>query len=338
MHEADAWFLCGVVLLIAVLVYRLRSDFRKRRVVQDWDQDVVYLITVETPPEWRPADEARAGTLPFCPDARCLAVESWLRLAGVRYRALASNNSRAASPTHALPFIELNGEQHVDPWVIFRAVAATQEERGEADPGAQRCLAAVGSCGAAPWDVHAATALVDNLYHCMERQRWLVDENYQYVVETFFHWAPRSVRSFGAFYKRREVARTCWANGVMGLRRREDFLERVDHHLAAVEHMLRAITDTHRAVPSVETDVEPMQKWIDGREHPGAVDCVVYAHLKQFLDDPLPSPLAPQFADRFPHCAAFARSFERLLAELPRLGGGSPSRGSARAPSVRRAQ
>jgi len=75
----------------------------------DFEKDVVYLYQF-----------SRAGNIPS-PSSFCLKVETWLRMAGIKYENV-DHKMKFRSAKGQLPFVELNGEEIADSAVIIKEV------------------------------------------------------------------------------------------------------------------------------------------------------------------------------------------------------------------------
>eukprot|EP01065_Artemidia_motanka_P052181 TRINITY_DN934_c6_g2_i1.p1 TRINITY_DN934_c6_g2~~TRINITY_DN934_c6_g2_i1.p1 ORF type:complete len:368 (+),score=73.20 TRINITY_DN934_c6_g2_i1:113-1216(+) len=315
VHNDDVIAACVVVAALLLLWRRIAKDFSKGRlVVQDWEHGVVYLVSITTPPGFR-----KAGQLPFCPDGRCLAAETVLRLARVRYEKLPSYRARAQAPCHELPLIELNGKQFVGFVDGVRAVGGGL--CSSSDPAAQAAGSRVQAALQNPesWVMHKL--LHKELHFSIERNRWAVPRNFDTVKATFFHWVAPLIRSYGALVARMRALGRCWAHGSL---RQSEAAHHADVHttLHAIELYVKRTTDC-------------LEQWIDGLA-PGPSDASTYAYLKQVVDDPVPEPLVPDIT-RYPNCCEYVRRMEQYLESLDETRGELmlvPSADAARCPKM----
>lgn len=111
---------------------------------QDFEPETVYLYQF-----------GRVGTAPS-PSAFCLKVETWLRLAGIKYQNV-DHKMKFRSAKGQLPFVELNGEEIADSAVIIKELAKHFDKDFDAQlTSEQRNVA------------HATAAMLDNHLHWID--------------------------------------------------------------------------------------------------------------------------------------------------------------------------
>lgn len=137
------------------------------------------------------------------PSPFCVKVETWMRLAGVPYRAVAGNPMKA--PRGKIPWIEHEGRTIPDSEAIL---AYLRERFG--DP--------LGD-GALPADERARGRLVqrtleDGLYFLSLHDRWIHEGHWPIVRQAFFGGLPAPVRAVVPTLVRRKVRAALHGQGV----------------------------------------------------------------------------------------------------------------------------
>jgi len=110
----------------------------------DFEKDVVYLYQF-----------SRTANIPS-PSCFCLKVETWLRMAGIKYQNV-DHKLKFRSSKGQLPFVELNGEEIADSAVIIKEVGRHFNSDMDSHLSAEQRSVA-----------HATTAMLENHFHWID--------------------------------------------------------------------------------------------------------------------------------------------------------------------------
>lgn len=220
------------------------------------------------------------------PSPFCLKVETYLRLAGLPYRAVTSPSFRA--PKGKLPYIVGDG---VD---VGRVVADSgfivEHLRGVHGDPLDRDLTA----GQRALGHLIRRTCEESLYFALVHARWIDDGGWRIMEETFFKRLPLPLRAVLPRIVRRKVAQSLRGQGY-------------GRHTPDEIYMLGM------------DDLDALNALLDDRpfavaDRPGSVDATLYAFLVSLIRTPFTDPLALHARS----CPAFTAYLERVDAALAR--------------------
>ena len=193
------------------------------------------------------------------PSPFCLKVETYLRMAGLDYEAVAGSVLKA--PKKKLPYLEDGGETVADSGFILDHL-----RRRYGDPLDARLTPAQHALALA-----VRRLLEEHLYWVALYSRWLEDDNWAQVRPLFFSGLPWPLRALVAERVRVQTRRALYAQG-LGRHNRAEVYRLGADDLAA----LAALLGEH--------------DYLLG-EAPTSVDATLYGFLANLLVPPLESPL-----------------------------------------------
>jgi len=214
---------------------------------KDFEQDVVYLYQFP-----------RCPTLPNI-SPKCLQVETWLKLNGIKYENVA-HNGKLRSKRGFLPFIELNGEEIADSDLIVKNLAKKYEK--EMDDGLSNEQKNI---------QHAMLTMVDKHLH-----------------GTFLHWASRNADDMIKGYKLnlQQFTGLKVPNGIL------NFWFKFQHCRKGLKKAKAAvgtgysneeIDDEGKADLKVLKEMLGEKEFFFGEE-PHSLDLVTFAHIAQIVN------------------------------------------------------
>jgi glutathione S-transferase len=196
----------------------------------------------------------------------CTKVETWLRMAGIPYEPLRSAVPRGM-PKGKLPYIVLDGNKVGDSRFILSFLAARFAVT--LDDGLSGRDRAVG---------HAITRMLEeHLYFVMLQERWLSDDGWEVLKESYFGTIPPVVRQLAPPVLRIKVRRDVWGQGT-GRHKPEEIATLGIQDIEAVALILGD------------------QPYLLG-EVPRSADATVFAFLASWLWCPIPSAIKDRVAD-----------------------------------------
>ncbi len=160
------------------------------------------------------------------PSPFCLKVETWLRMAGLRYRVVETTNP-GKGPKGKIPFIRADGRLIGDSEFIVRYLA---ERHGTGlDHGVPPAVLAAGTA--------IARMLDDHFYWTGVYSRWIDDRFWPTVKQAFFDGLPPLARTLVPVVVRRKIRRALHAQGT-GRHSREEIYAMAADDLAALADFL----------------------------------------------------------------------------------------------------
>jgi glutathione S-transferase len=219
------------------------------------------------------------------PSPFCMKVETWLRMAGIRYEARAIQGPPRSS-TRKVPFIERpDGTLLADSGRIIRVLSAERGIDLDRDLGPRERAESL----------MLRRLLEEHLYFLVLAERWVDDAGWDRCRGDYFAAVPPVLRTLLPPIIRRQVKRDAHGQG----------LARLD----PAERLLRA-----------EADLEAVATVLGVREHffgaPSTVDAVALAFLTNMLRVPVDGPVH-RVARRHDNLVRYeARLLERYFPEL----------------------
>jgi len=214
---------------------------------KDFEQDVVYLYQFP-----------RCPTLPNI-SPKCLQVETWLKLHGIKYENVA-HNGKLRSKRGFLPFIELNGEEIADSDLIVKNLAKKYEK--EMDDGLSNEQKNI---------QHAMLTMVDKHLH-----------------GTFLHWASRNADDMIKGYKLNLQQYTGFKvpNGIL------NFWFKFQHCRKSLKKAKAAVAtgaSNEEIDEEGKADLQVLKEMLGEKEfffgeEPHSLDLVTFAHLAQIVN------------------------------------------------------
>lgn len=227
------------------------------------------IVLWQTPACW-----GLPSTSPFC-----IKLESWLRMAGLRYEARVLQGL-PRSPTGKIPYVELgDGRLLADSGVIIDTLTA---ERGvELDAGLEGRERALATA--------VTRMLEDHLYWAVAWDRWIPAAHWAKTRVAYFGALPGPLRWLAPPLARRGVKRALHGQGF--------------GRMSEAAIMARA-----------ERDLGALASLLEGHEHllgrPASVDATMYAFVASALRPPFDGPLQRAVA-RHASLTAFCERFEQ---------------------------
>jgi len=212
---------------------------------KDYEKDTVYLFQFP-----------RCPTLPNI-SPKCLQVETWLKLHGVKYENV-QHNGKLRSKRGVLPFVELNGEEIADDMIVKNLAKKYEKDIDDGLTGEQKNIQ------------HAMLTMVDKHLH-----------------GAFLHWASRNADDMIKGYKLNLQQFTGYKvpNGIL------NFWFKFQHcrkglkkaKAAVAGHSNEEVDDEGKADLKVLKEMLGEKEFFFGEE-PHSLDLVTFCHLAQILN------------------------------------------------------
>ena len=218
----------------------------------------------------------------------CMKVETWLRLAGLKYEVV-NTPDPGKGPLGKLPFITDGDQQVADSANIIEHLSRAYGK--DLDAGLSPAQRAVS---------HAFTRmLAEHTYWGVVYTRWLRPEGWIKTRKIFFGGLPPGVRQLAAALVQRKMVRDMHGHG-LGRHPEAEILRRTEQDLASVSAQLGS------------------QEFMFGAS-PTTLDASVYAFLASMWEARVDSPLKA-VVGKYPNLVAYcARMRARCFPELPKI-------------------
>jgi len=243
----------------------------------NYEEDTVYLYCT-------PRSSLLPSLSPFC-----LKVESWLRLAGLKYEVV-EHNMKLRSRKGQLPFVEVTGEEIADSAVIIKELSRRNSVDLDADLTSQQ--RGVASCATAMLENHFFWVI--KAWRSRNPEQMLQAYNMDLQSITGKTW-PKPILNFLFKRKQRKNVKDIEAQGI-GLNTEQEIEILGQHDLKEVADLLGE------------------QEYFFGNT-PTTLDAVVFANLSQlvYMDPDTECSLRAWLVEQHPKLVAFCHRFKEKV-------------------------
>ena len=282
MLPSDAYFLLVCLVVITQLLAMLHRHSGRKLLRKDWERGMIYLFVAERPKGWT-----------FDMDLQTLATVTLFDALGIRYEKQTAHVAGTWNAHYRLPVVEYQGMQIYDFSEICHLVCNEFKDNIQI-PFFTTCL--TGEDTKATVTKKAVTSMIlCGTTQYVKRYYWMIDDNAAYITKGIYGWNKISIlRWFASFNGRRQELAACNEGGVDRIASPIGFQSRVREHLQAIDSII------------------PKNNLLVDGSRIGPNDCVIYAALKIFLDNPLPVKFASQHEFKSSH--SYITRVERVLA------------------------
>lgn len=202
------------------------------------------------------------------PSPFCLKLETWLHLAGIKYKAVGDYNPMKA-PKGKAPYVTLDdGRVLADSSHIIQTLAAEYDVSLDDHLNPKQRAQAV----------LIQRTVEDHLYFCILHDRWVRDAGFAILKDAYFASAPLPLRVIVPGVARRGVKKASHAQGTSRHSDEEVWAAGV----ADIDALSFALGDDH----------------FFGGDSPATVDAVVYGAVANLLWGPFPGPFQAAVSER----------------------------------------
>lgn len=209
-------------------------------------------------------------------------VDLFLKMANLPYKVISDVRNMKLAPKGKLPFIDDDGHKVADSVAIIEYLTdqyqITLDEKLTAEQNAQAYL--------------LTKSLDEGLYWCLVYSRWIADDSWLVVKESFFGTMPLPLRWFVPNLLRKSVIKNLHGQG-MGRHSEAEVLAIVDKALSSLSVLLADNT------------------YFFGEDY-CAFDAVVYSHLCQFISVRYENGFESDFSKR-------AKQYDNLVSFCQRI-------------------